>query len=146
MINSIIEAISIALNAEFTEKEFEIYMEEMKQGINEPCFFIACLEPTSDVFLGKRYYTTNNFVIQYFPESTDNTQRECNSIAERMKWCLEYITTQGDEKPIRGDGMHYEIVDGVLNFFVSYDLFIRLIEENEAMEGMDSDIAVNGGE
>jgi hypothetical protein len=135
MINEIIEAISIALNAEFPDEKYEFHMEEIKQDLKEPCFFIACLEPSRTQFLGRRYEATNNFVIQYFPESSEY-QRECNDVAERMTDCLEYITTAGDEKPIRGTNMKHETVDGVLNFFVNYDLFLIKSEETVAMESM----------
>jgi hypothetical protein len=33
------EAISISLNAEFGDS-YEIHMEEIKQGLKEPCFFM----------------------------------------------------------------------------------------------------------
>ena len=46
MINSIIEAISIALNAEFGD-DYTTYTEEQEQGLKEPCFFISTLEPTT---------------------------------------------------------------------------------------------------
>ena len=39
MINAIIEAISVALNGEFGDS-YEIHMEEIEQGLEEPCFFI----------------------------------------------------------------------------------------------------------
>ena len=42
MINSIIEAISIALNAEFGD-DYTTYTEEQEQGLKEPCFFISTL-------------------------------------------------------------------------------------------------------
>lgn len=38
MINSIIESISISLNAEFGD-EYTTYTESVEQGLNEPCFF-----------------------------------------------------------------------------------------------------------
>ena len=60
MINAIIEAISVALNGEFGDR-YEIHMEELEQGLEEPCFFIFCLNPSSDLFLGKRYFRTNPF-------------------------------------------------------------------------------------
>ena len=87
MINAIIEAISVALNGEFGDS-YEIHMEEIEQGLEEPCFFIFCLNPTNDLFLGKRYFRTNPFCIQFFPESNEK-QRECNGVAERMYDCLE---------------------------------------------------------
>ena len=132
MINSIIKAISITLNTEFGDG-YETHMEEIKQGLVEPCFFIQCLNPTTELFLGKRYFRQNQFCIQYFPE-TDNKQSECNGIAERLTWLLEYITIPGDDKPIRGTKMKSEVIDGVLNFFLNYDCFVYRVEANEPME------------
>lgn len=143
MINSIIEAISISLNEEFGDG-YETHMEEIKQGLKEPCFFITCLNPTTELFLGKRYFRTNQFCIQYFPE-TNEKQRECNSVAERMLQCLEYITIYGEDKPIMGTKMKYEVVDGVLNFFVNYDCFIRKIEQQTPMESLQASTNVKEG-
>ena len=136
MINSIIKAISITLNTEFGDG-YETHMEEIKQGLVEPCFFIQCLNPTTELFLGKRYFRQNQFCIQYFPE-TDNKQSECNEIAERLTWLLEYITIPGDDKPIRGTKMKSDVIDGVLNFFLNYDCFVYRVETNEPMETLVS--------
>lgn len=143
MINSIIEAISISLNEEFGDG-YETRMEEIKQGLKEPCFFITCLNPTTELFLGKRYFRTNQFCIQYFPE-TNEKQRECNGVAERMWQCLEYITIYGEDKPIMGTKMKYEVVNGVLNFFVNYDCFIRKIEQQTPMESLQASTNVKEG-
>lgn len=145
MINEIIESISIALDAEFGEG-YEIHMEEIKQGLNEPCFFILCINNTHKLFLGNRYFMQNPFVIQYFPES-DDIQSECNAVAERMLWCLEYITINSEEKPIRGTKMNYEVTDGVLNFFVNYDYFVvRRVETETEMETVESKTSVKEGD
>lgn len=143
MINSIIEAISISLNEEFGDG-YETHMEEIKQGLKEPCFFITCLNPTTELFLGKRYFRTNQFCIQYFPE-TNEKQRECNGVAERVWQCLEYITIYGEDKPIMGTKMKYEVVNGVLNFFVNYDCFIRKIEQQTPMESLQASTNVKEG-
>lgn len=143
MINSIIEAISISINEEFGDG-YETHMEEIKQGLKEPCFFITCLNPTTELFLGKRYFRTNQFCIQYFPE-TNEKQRECNGVAERMWQCLEYITIYGEDKPIMGTKMKYEVVNGVLNFFVNYDCFIRKIEQQTPMESLQASTNVKEG-
>ena len=45
--NMLIEAISIALNGEFGD-EYEIHMEEIKQDLKEPCFFIQSLKPEQE--------------------------------------------------------------------------------------------------
>lgn len=142
MINTIIQLISITLDAEFNEKEYGFHMEEVKQELKEPCFFIACLNPTTELFFGKRYFRKNQFVIQYFPESKENLQSECNAVAERMTWCLEYLSTTTVDI-FRGTKMKYEIIDSVLNFFVNYDCFVYRVEQNEAMETLKSNTTVN---
>lgn len=146
MINSIIASISITLDAEFNKdksEDYEIHSEEIKQGLKEPCFFIQCLNPTTELFLGKRYFRQNQFCIQFFP-ATDKKQRECNEVAERMIWCLEYITVNGDL--FRGTKMKHEVVDGILNFFVNYDCFVYRVEENTPMGEMISHIDVKEGD
>ena len=68
MINEIIAAISVALDAEFGD-DYEIYMEEIKQDLKEPCFFVQCINPTTKLFRGERYFQSNPCCIQYFPKS-----------------------------------------------------------------------------
>lgn len=140
MINSIIAAISVALNAEFG---YENHMEEIKQDLVEPCFFIQCVNPTTELFLGKRYFRQNLFCIQYFPEGEDK-QRECNEVAEKMIWCLEYITVDGQK--MRGTKMKYNVAGGVLNFFANYDCFVYRIEADEAMETLESTTDMKEGD
>lgn len=144
MINAIIESISVALNGTFGDG-CEIHMEELEQGLEEPCFFISCLAPSASLFFGKRYFRTNQFCIQYFPASSER-QRECNDVAERLYECLEYITPDGDTSPIRGTKMKHEVVDGVLNFLVNYDLFVYKKDSASvpSMEGVSPELHVKG--
>ena len=121
MINSIIEGISISLNAEFGDN-YTTYTESVEQGLKEPCFFVFCINPTNRVFLGKRYFKTHQMCIQYFPVDKGRKKEECNAVSERLFDCLEYITVSGNL--VRGTKMHAEMVDGVLNFFVNYDFSV----------------------
>ncbi len=144
MINSIIEAISISLNAAFGDG-YTTYTESVEQGLNEPCFFVFCINHTNRVFLGKRHFRENGFCIQYFPADTDRAKEECDAVAERLFSCLEYITVTGD--PVRGTKMRCEMVDGVLNFFVNYDLFVYKVADSpdeDAMGEFVQDVAVKG--
>lgn len=144
MITEIIEAISVALNSEFGD-DYEIHMEEIRQGLTEPCFFITCLNPSLKPLAGNRYQCTNQFCINYFPESEEK-QQECNAVGERMIWCLEYITKDGDSKPIRGTKMIYEVIDGVLSFFVNYDCIVTKTESQTAMEILETNTVVKEGD
>lgn len=143
MINATIEAISIALGEEFGDR-YEIHMEDIEQGLKEPCFFISCTDPSERLFLGKRYLRDGQFCIQYFPESCEKN-RECNCVAERMKKCLEYVTLKGEDRPIRGSKMKHGIVSGVLNFFVDYDFFVYKTEDQASMETMKISTHVKEG-
>ncbi len=141
MINSIIESIGVSLNAEFGD-EYIIYTESIEQGLSEPCFFLFCINPTSRVFLKNRYFRENQFCIQYFPDDKDRAKEECNAVAERLFLCLEYITVTGDL--VRGTKMKYEIIDGVLNFFVNYDLFVYKVVTPDVMEEISENVTMKG--
>lgn len=58
---------------------------------------------------------------------------------------LEYVTTDGDTKPIRGSKMNHQVVDGVLNFFVNYDFFTVKTEDQTPMETMTASTDVKEG-
>lgn len=140
MINKIIDAISISINFEFGD-DYEIYTESIEQGLEEPCFSILCLNPTNELFRNNKYFRTNQFCIQYFP-STDEPKTECYSVLERLYDCLELITVNGDLS--RGSRMKGEIVDGVLNFFVNYDMFVYKVEDKTPMEEMEINADAKG--
>lgn len=132
MINKIIDGISIAINSEFGDT-YDIYTESVEQGFQKPCFSILCLNPTINQKLGNRYFRTNQFCIHYFP-STHDKRNECMEVVERLIDALEYIKIGDDLQ--RGNGMHYEVIDDVLSFFVNYDMFVMKAPMNEeiAME------------
>lgn len=44
MLNEIVKGIAVQLNAVFGDG-FEIYQNNVEQGLKEPCFFIAVLQP-----------------------------------------------------------------------------------------------------
>jgi len=141
MIKKIIDGILAALSEEFGD-EYTLYTESVMQGMKEPCFFVFCINPTNRLFLGKRYFRENQFCIQYFPADKDRAKEECNAVAERLFSCLEYITVTGDL--VRGTKMKYEVVDGVLNFFVNYDLFVYKVAASDAMEEISENVTVKG--
>ena len=141
MITTIIEAISVALDGEFGDL-YGIHMEEIGQGLKEPCFFISCLNPTSRRFLKGRYFRVSQFCIQYFPETREK-RRGGYRVAERLLSCLEYIALEGDA--VMGTRMHYEVLDGVLHFFVDYDMFVDRREgEIPAMGEVSQETLVKG--
>lgn len=131
MIQPILEAISRKL---FSVFGYQNHMEEIKQGLQEPCFFLTPLAPTDRHVFGNRHYRQHGFLIQYFPKSKTDLRRECYAVAERLMQCLEWITLEGEERPIRGTNLHYEIAGDVLQFFVDYDFFVRKVRQDDTEE------------
>lgn len=145
-INSIIEAVAAALKEKFGDK-YTVYAEEVKQGLNEPCFFISCINPSDRQLLGNanrhflatRYFRENRFCIQYFPADPNNGRTESYDAAEELFGCLEEITVEGS--PLRGTKMDFEYTDGILSFFVSYNFFVYKTREPVLMGELGRDVS-----
>ena len=141
MINLIIKSISVRLDAELNGCEINI--EEKKEGLKEPCFFVLCINSTNKLFLNRRYFRTNQFCIQYIPECGGREKAECYEVAERLFDCLEWLEVGGNL--VMGTKMKYEVVDGVLHFFVNYDMFVYKVEESvPVMEEVSSETLLKG--
>lgn len=120
MINDLINGISIKLRSAFGSG-YKIYKEEVKQGLVEPCFNIVVLEPSQEAKLPNRYLRSYPIDVHYFPKT--NTKNEMYEVAEQLLIELEYVTVL--DNLCKGTKMRYEIVDGVLHFFVNYDFFVK---------------------
>ena len=141
MINAMIESISRTLKDEFGSR-YKVNMEEKRQDLREPCFFISCINPTSKLYLKKRYFRQNQFCIHYFPE-TEKRNEECHEVAERLFSCMEHLTVDGVS--VRGTKMHCDVTDGLLHFFVNYDMYVRRETEPEtAIEEVTYETSVKG--
>jgi hypothetical protein len=132
MIKEIIDGISLKLNQVFGDG-YEIYGDaDIVQGLKEPCFFIAVLNPSYKRLVGLRYLIENPFVIQYFPKNAkDNI--ESHDVAFAMFDTLEYITLP-DGDMLHGTSISHEIVDGVVQFKINYNV---ILTKKEAIERMD---------
>ena len=139
MINKIVDGISNALNQEFVD-EYEIYQNNVLQGVKEPCFFIAVLEPSKDQLLQNRFLQRNPFDVHYFPKRWDDN-REMQEAAERMLDCLEWIIP---EEPIHGTEIRWQIEDGVLHFFVSYNVVRNRMIQKDLMQEITQNITTEG--
>lgn len=141
MLNKIIIGISQALDAEFNSENegYIIHTENVEQGLEEPCFFIFSLKPSSKQLVGNRYERKYPFDIHFFPDtelvdgiSTINNQ--LNEVTERLFTALEYITV--DNRLVRGTSINAEIVDNVLHFFINFNMIVK--KETEPIDTMGS--------
>ena len=140
MIEKIIDGITAALFKEFGEG-VKIYVDDVSQGLEEPCFFVQLINASNQIFRGKRRRLVNQFSVQYFARNADD-RLECVSTFERMNDCLEYISV--DDAPMRVSDMQLnDISDGVMTVTMSYNLFAyRQEEDGEKMEHMYLDVSL----
>lgn len=137
MVNELLNGISIKLNQVFGDG-YEIYGDiDVVQGLKEPCFFIAILNPSQTKLIGQRYFREHPFDVQFFPtKSGDNV--ELQEVASELFLALEYITLLNGDL-VHGTSMNYENVDGVLHFKVNYNMFLRKVEPKDNMGDISID-------
>lgn len=133
MLNKVIDGIAQKLNQVFGNG-YEIYIDEMEQGVTTPCFLIVCLKGRQEQEIGATYKWELPFDIQYFPHEVKLTH-EVNSVVGILNTGLEYI--QIEDGLLRGTELKHEVIDGVLHFFVNYNLRLRkVVESDEYMEDL----------
>lgn len=137
MLSKVVSAISNTLEKKFPEAE--IYVNKIKQGFEEPCFFIDLLNPSEKQIIGNRYLRSYLFDIVYFPKK--KSSEEIFEVLDKLYSVLEYIELD-DSTLIRGNDRNSREEDKVLHFFVAYEMFIyKLDEEKPKMKKLD----VNNG-
>ena len=131
MENKIITGISQKLFETFG-LDYKIYTENVEQFLNPPCFYVELLQSSMQQIVSRRYRLENLFDIHFFTNENE-PKNDFRRVADILYDALEYISVESDL--VRGLGMHYEIVDDVLHFFVSYNLIlIKTLEPEEKME------------
>ena len=140
MIQSIIDGIIKAIRTEY-DRSFRIYTESVEQGLQEPCFSVLCLTGSDEQKVGSRRNREHLFNITYFP-STDEPISECLKVKENLFDLLNMIGT--DDSMFSGANMSGDIVDGVLQFHVTYSFFLLKVKDEDYMENIE--VTTNGKE
>ncbi len=136
MINTIMEAIAVALQAEYGDG-YEVFRETKRENIEKPCFLLQCMNSIKKPYLRKGHFRQNQFCIQFFPVPGEQEKADCYATAERLFTSLESVIVDGH--PVMGTSMKYEMTNGILHFFVNYDMLVYERDAVEpAMEGISS--------
>lgn len=142
MYNDILTAVTRSLDELFPDRT--IYTEAVEQGLQEPCFFINLLEPNEKQMMGQRYFRSTGLCVQYLPGPVEKPSRELNRVADILFNILEYVDLLDGAK-LKGTNMSCKFSDGVLSFFVHYNMFILKPKEQEKpMEELENDINMKG--
>lgn len=115
--------LKIGINNTLDKKfpNINIYGEEIKQGFEEPCFFIKILDSEQNKELNKRYKRYISFDIHYFSDKED-INSDCLDMTDKLYELLEYIEVNGDL--YRAVNMKHEVVDSVLHFYLNFNFTV----------------------
>ena len=130
-INDFKTGINQVLDTEFPN--VTIYCEEIKQGFEEPCFFIKVLSSAQDKELNRIYKKNISFDIHYFSDNAD-INSDCLDMADSLYEILEYVPL--GNSLYRASSMTHEVIDGVLHFFLQFNY--KIIKQIEAVEKMNT--------
>lgn len=129
MTEDIIKAVCAAIYSQFGNG-YTIYTEAVAQDAQTPCFFVICTQPKLNRYMSDEYYQEIPIVVQYLPQNTENYRSECEDVFERLSLNLDTISFEGS--CVHGADTHGEIIDGVLNFFVDYNMMVYKNTEPKA--------------
>ncbi|MCL1831726.1 MAG: hypothetical protein FWG45_02295 [Oscillospiraceae bacterium] len=164
--NTIIAGVRSALVLEFGEDVYDILTERPNGAVSDKsaggevksCLFVTNRIPragnvkerlfSSRQLLGNRYVRSVGLCVEYRPACvrvnpsakvrTEALQKEFADVVDRLFTCLEYIEVGEGGDVLRGQSMQGEYVDDVLNFYVSYDVFVEYgFGEPELMESLE---------
>lgn len=133
MLNEILDGVNRKLK-ELFGRDTVIHTDPVEQGLTEPCFFVGFIEPSERPMIGQRYYRNIGLYIQYLPGRQTQINRELYRVSDVLTDGMEYIALKNGDL-LRGSGRSSKITNGVLSFFVSYNMFI--IKPKEQAPGMD---------
>ena len=141
MVNSILNAVTKQLGTTFGNK-YRYYVENVEQGLTKPCFTADVLIPLQRSKSPVLYDRTMPIVVHYFSDSKNNIKSDCYSMGERVVEALEYLPFKNTT--LRGENISWNIVDDVLQIFVTYKFTTKLVvEDADKMEESLTKFACN---
>lgn len=138
MVNSILNAVTKQLGTTFGDS-YRYYVEDVEQGLKKPCFTVDLLIPLQRSKSAVLYDRTMPIVVHYFSDSETNIKNNCYTMGENIVECLEYLPFQNTT--LRGEDISWQIVDDVLQVFVTYRFTTKVVKDDGDTFGtMDNNV------
>lgn len=131
MVNKVLNSVTVQLHSTFGDS-YKYYVENVEQNLTKPCFTIDTIIPLQRSKSPVLYDRTMPMVIHYFTEDKKDTKTDCYAKAEQIVECLEYLPFQNTI--LRGENISWQIVDEVLQVFVTYRFTTRKVTSISNME------------
>lgn len=127
MIEDIINAISKRLYELFGDG-YTIYLNDVKQGLEEPCFIITVIEQVRNNYLNGRYNINVPIDVVYIPRQENYNVYH---VEETLLDNLEMIGSVNQDNKYLGRNMRSEAIEKELHFFVEYSCIKNIVISDE---------------
>lgn len=139
MVNSFLNAVTKQLGTTFGTK-YRYYVENVEQGLTKPCFTVDMLIPLQRSKSPILYDRTMPIVVHYFSDSINEIKKDCYGMAEQIVECLEYLPF--NNTLVRGEDISWQMVDDVLQIFVTYEFTTqKVVEVEDAFETLGTTVS-----
>lgn len=128
MVNEMLKGISTQLYDVFGA-DYKYYVENVQQKLSKPCFTMEALIPLQRSRSRVLYDRTIPVVVHYFSDQKETTKSDCYEKAELVVEALEYVPFHG--ALLRGEDISWQLVDDVLQVFVTYRFITKKLTSNE---------------
>lgn len=130
MVTSVVNSVTKRLGTTFGTP-YHYYVEDIEQGITTPCFHVAPRIVLARSKSPRLYDRTIPIVVHYFSDDS-NKKHDCYSKSEQIIECLEYLPFKNTI--LRGEDISWQIVEDVLQVFITYRFTTANTVENYNME------------
>lgn len=139
MVNSLLNAVTKQLGTKFGNSN-HYYVENVEQGLTKPCFTVDMLIPFQRSKSPLLYDRTMPLVVHWFGDSKETIKKDCYIMGEQVVECLEYLPF--NNAILRGEDISYQIVDDVLQVFVTYKFTTKkVVDEVPSIETFESTVS-----
>lgn len=126
MVNLILNSVTKQLGTTFGNS-YRYYVEDVEQGLKKPCFTVDVLIPLQRRKSPLLYDRTMPVVVHYFSDSERDIKNHYYTMGESIVESLELLPV--GNTLLRGEDISWQIVDDVLQVFVTYK-FTTWLETN----------------
>lgn len=140
MVNSLLSAVTKQLGTTFGDS-YRYYVEDVEQGLKKPCFTVDVLVPLQRSKSPFLYDRTMPLVVHYFSDSQTDIKNDCYAMGEQIVNCLEYLPFQ--DGLIRGEDISWQIVDDVLQVFITYKFTTSKYNPGDSFESIETNFHNN---
>lgn len=116
-------------------QEYTVYVQDVLQGLETPCFFVRPLRRSRRALPGGRYLQDCLYDVALIP--APGGEEGLMDAGETLLALLELVPLP-DGRPVRGVDMHFAVSDGVLHLSVRYGMALRTADTAENMQIVDT--------